>query len=199
MGKNKKEFIEPNREVNQQEKEEVNKTRNDNHSKNEKNPEKKFTNKFNFDFYRLEEKFNNKFDILFSNKKYINNVYNPRKESKDSTNDSFSWEDYHEESNYTNKNTSKNSLNLQNKTDKKQGQFKSTAADFKIKYKTELCKYYEINGFCKYGDKCAYAHGKENLRSKITNSSAYRTRKCEMVIVPMEVDVNLLINYQLIL
>ena len=178
MGKNKKEFIEQNRKENQQEKEEVNKARNDNHSKNEKNLEKKFTNKFNFNFYRLEEKFNNKFDILFSNKKYINNVYNPRKESKDSTNDSFSCEDYHEESNYTNKNTSKNSLNLQNKTDKKQGQFKSTAADFKIKYKTELCKYYEINGFCKYGDKCAYAHGKENLRSKVTNSSAYRTRKC---------------------
>ena len=99
MGKNKKEFIEQNREENQQEKEEVNKARNDNHSKNEKNPEKKFTNKFNFDFYRLEEKFNNKFDILFSNKNYINNVYNPRKESKDSTNDSFSCEDYHEESN----------------------------------------------------------------------------------------------------
>ena len=54
----------------------------------------------------------------------------------------------------------------------------STAADFKIKYKTELCKYYEINGYCKFGDRCAYAHGKENLRSKVTNSSAYRTKKC---------------------
>ena len=61
---------------------------------------------------------------------------------------------------------------------KRQGPFKSTAADFKIKYKTELCKYYEINGFCKYGDSCAYAHGKENLRSKITNTTAYRTKKC---------------------
>ena len=61
---------------------------------------------------------------------------------------------------------------------KKASQFKSTAEDFKIKYKTELCKYYEINGFCKYGDNCAYAHGKENLRSKITNTTAYRTKKC---------------------
>ena len=61
---------------------------------------------------------------------------------------------------------------------KRQGPFKSTAEDFKIKYKTELCKYYEINGFCKYGDNCAYAHGKENLRSKITNTTAYRTKKC---------------------
>ena len=56
--------------------------------------------------------------------------------------------------------------------------FKGEAKDFKIKYKTELCKYYEIDGKCKYGDKCAYAHGKENLRSKVTNTTAYRTKKC---------------------
>ena len=56
--------------------------------------------------------------------------------------------------------------------------FKGEAKDFKIKYKTELCKYFEINGYCKYGDKCAYAHGKENLRSKVTNTTAYRTKKC---------------------
>ena len=68
--------------------------------------------------------------------------------------------------------------NKKNNHKKRQGPFKSTAADFKIKYKTELCKYYEINGFCKYGDSCAYAHGKENLRSKITNTTAYRTKKC---------------------
>ena len=30
--------------------------------------------------------------------------------------------------------------------------FKSKADDLKIKYKTELCKYYEINGTCKFGD-----------------------------------------------
>ena len=56
--------------------------------------------------------------------------------------------------------------------------FKGEAKDFKIKYKTELCKYFEINGYCKYGDKCAYAHGKENLRSKVTNTTAYRSKKC---------------------
>ena len=56
--------------------------------------------------------------------------------------------------------------------------FKGEAKDFKIKYKTELCKYYEINGYCKYGDKCAYAHGKENLRSKVTNTTDYKTKKC---------------------
>ena len=68
------------------------------------------------------------------------------------------------------------------KNKKKKGKakspFKGEAKDFKIKYKTELCKYYECNGYCKYGDKCAYAHGKENLRSKVTNTTAYRTKKC---------------------
>ena len=65
------------------------------------------------------------------------------------------------------------------KVNKNKIPFKGEAKDFKIKYKTELCKYYEINGYCKYGDKCAYAHGKENLRSKVTNTTAYRTKKCE--------------------
>ena len=31
-------------------------------------------------------------------------------------------------------------------------QYKTKADDFKTKYKTELCKYYEINGTCKFGD-----------------------------------------------
>ena len=56
--------------------------------------------------------------------------------------------------------------------------FKGEAKDFKIKYKTELCKNYEANGFCPFGDKCAYAHGIENLRSKVTNTTAYRSKKC---------------------
>ena len=107
----------------------------------------------------------------------------PSKEPLDNTKDSFLNEDYYENCNYLNHNNNwsikQNKFDNQQKTkDKNQGQFKSTAADFKIKYKTELCKYYEINGNCKYGDRCAYAHGKENLRSKVTNSSAYRTKKC---------------------
>ena len=69
-------------------------------------------------------------------------------------------------------------INRQKRRKNNDQAFKSTAEDFKKKYKTELCKYYEINGFCKYGDNCAYAHGKENLRSKITNTTAYRTKNC---------------------
>ena len=60
----------------------------------------------------------------------------------------------------------------------KKEQYKANALDFKKKFRTELCKYYEIYGYCQYGNKCAYAHGKENLRLKVTNTSAYRTKKC---------------------
>ena len=72
----------------------------------------------------------------------------------------------------------KKTINQNNNKNKNKIPFKGEAKDFKIKYKTELCKYYEIDGHCKYGDKCAYAHGKENLRSKVTNTTAYRTKKC---------------------
>ena len=138
------------------------------------------------EFSKTNEKSNNKFDIQYSEINYKQIDFSSRKESKDSTNDSISYEDYFENdcnhininNNYTN-NKSINKFSQQTKQKgKKQGPFKSTASDFKIKYKTELCKYYEINGYCKYGDKCAYAHGKENLRSKVTNSTAYRTKKC---------------------
>ena len=139
-------------------------------------------------FIKSEEKSNNKFDMSFPDMNYNQIDLNSRKESKDSTNDSISYEDYYENDyNQINNNNNNqiNNINIKNKfsqqnkyKSKKQGPFKSTASDFKIKYKTELCKYFEINGYCKYGDKCAYAHGKENLRSKVTNSTSYRTRKC---------------------
>ena len=74
----------------------------------------------------------------------------------------------------------KKKINQNNNKNKNKVPFKGEAKDFKIKYKTELCKYYEIDGHCKYGDKCAYAHGKENLRSKVTNTTAYRTKKCTL-------------------
>ena len=107
-----------------------------------------------------EEQSKNKFDTNY----LPQNIYIPkyklisdsRKYSKDSSNLSTSNEDFSEHDSH----------------------FKGKASDFKIKYKTELCKFYELTGKCKFGDNCAYAHGKENLRSKVTNTTAYRTKKC---------------------
>jgi hypothetical protein len=47
-----------------------------------------------------------------------------------------------------------------------------------MKYRTELCKFYEINGQCKFGDGCMFAHGKENLREKTAVKSGYKKRAC---------------------
>ena len=129
------------------------------------------------------EKFINKFDFQYSEMNDYYNDFESKEDSKDSTNELNLSKEYLEtDSNYNfpenKKNNKNNKFNQPKKAKKKQGPFKSTAADFKVKYKTELCKYYEINGFCKYGDCCAYAHGKENLRSKVTNTTAYRTKKC---------------------
>ena len=120
-----------------------------------------------------EELLKNKFDSNFiSINNFINkyNIYHDsRKYSKDSSNLSTSNEDISEHDLFPS--SQKHQINTSTN-------FKGKASDFKIKYKTELCKFYEMTGKCKYGDNCAYAHGIENLRSKVTNTTAYRTKKC---------------------
>ncbi|XP_060618143.1 mRNA decay activator protein ZFP36L1 [Anolis sagrei] len=45
------------------------------------------------------------------------------------------------------------------------------------RYKTELCRPFEENGACKYGDKCQFAHGIHELRS-LTRHPKYKTELC---------------------
>jgi hypothetical protein len=45
------------------------------------------------------------------------------------------------------------------------------------RYKTELCRPYEENGTCKYGDKCQFAHGFNELRSLVRHPK-YKTELC---------------------
>ena len=45
------------------------------------------------------------------------------------------------------------------------------------KYKTELCRSFQYNGYCEYGDSCLYAHGSVDLRS-YPKHPMYRTKKC---------------------
>jgi hypothetical protein len=51
-------------------------------------------------------------------------------------------------------------------------------ADFRMKYKTEVCKYWAAYGVCEFGDQCAFAHGKQDLREKVHTSNNYKTKKC---------------------
>lgn len=45
------------------------------------------------------------------------------------------------------------------------------------RYKTELCRPFEENGTCKYGDKCQFAHGYHELRT-LARHPKYKTELC---------------------
>ena len=45
-------------------------------------------------------------------------------------------------------------------------------------YKTELCKKFQSRGFCPYGNKCRFAHGKEELIAKVQGAN-YKKEKCK--------------------
>ncbi|CAI4342936.1 AQG_2a_G0010380.mRNA.1.CDS.1 [Saccharomyces cerevisiae] len=47
----------------------------------------------------------------------------------------------------------------------------------KTLYKTELCESFTIKGYCKYGNKCQFAHGLNELKFK-KKSNNYRTKPC---------------------
>ena len=46
------------------------------------------------------------------------------------------------------------------------------------KYKTELCKTFIEKSYCVYGNKCRFAHGKEELFEKSINHPKYKQKKC---------------------
>ena len=50
--------------------------------------------------------------------------------------------------------------------------------DFHTKWKTEICHYWEMYGFCKYGDSCAFAHGESELNQR-KMSNNYKTKPCK--------------------
>jgi len=45
------------------------------------------------------------------------------------------------------------------------------------RYKTELCRTYDENGSCRYGDKCQFAHGAGELR-RVARHPKYKTDLC---------------------
>ena len=52
-----------------------------------------------------------------------------------------------------------------------------TVSEPTSRYKTELCRPFEENGTCKYGDKCQFAHGYWELRN-LTRHPKYKTELC---------------------
>ena len=49
---------------------------------------------------------------------------------------------------------------------------------YKMKYKTELCRNWEIYRQCKFGESCAFAHGESELNRKQHVPTNYKTRPC---------------------
>ena len=49
----------------------------------------------------------------------------------------------------------------------------------RMKLKTELCKNFELRGWCKFGDTCSFAHGKHELQEKKHLHEKYKTRPCK--------------------
>jgi hypothetical protein len=50
-----------------------------------------------------------------------------------------------------------------------------------LPYKTELCNKYSETGFCRYGHKCRFAHGVQELRidERTAGDSRYKTQLCK--------------------
>lgn len=50
--------------------------------------------------------------------------------------------------------------------------------DFKTKWKTEKCHYWEMYKTCKFGENCAFAHGNNELKLRNMNNN-YKTKPCK--------------------
>ena len=46
-------------------------------------------------------------------------------------------------------------------------------------FKTELCKNFELQGSCRWGDTCCYAHGPQELRNKTHLNANYKSKICK--------------------
>lgn len=47
------------------------------------------------------------------------------------------------------------------------------------KFRTEMCKNFELHGKCKYGHECSFAHGKHQMMLKKDVSALYKTKDCK--------------------
>ena len=50
--------------------------------------------------------------------------------------------------------------------------------NYRTKWKTEICHYWEMYGQCKYGENCAFAHGESELKERKLTFN-YKTKLCK--------------------
>ena len=56
-----------------------------------------------------------------------------------------------------------NQSNLTTNGDSSQVASTQNTTSFRMKFKTEICKFWQLHGFCEYGEACSFAHGSEEL------------------------------------
>ena len=71
-----------------------------------------------------------------------------------------------------------NSNNLENVNYYNEKRNRDELNNYRMKWKTEMCKYWEMYGKCKYGNNCAFAHGESEL-NKRKLSFNYKTKPCK--------------------
>ena len=102
------------------------------------------------------------------------NKKNPQKNSE--INDDISEDDY---SGLAFKSNNKKEKKEQIIKKKKNYRFSEDYSNnYKTKWKTEMCHYWEMYGTCKFGDSCAFAHGAEELNQR-KMSLNYKTKPCK--------------------
>ena len=69
-------------------------------------------------------------------------------------------------------------IEIDKKSEKKKKKKSGDTKDFRTKWKTEICHYWEMNNYCKYGDNCAFAHGENELKNR-KMSFNYKTKLCK--------------------
>ncbi|PAA68905.1 hypothetical protein BOX15_Mlig028414g1 [Macrostomum lignano] len=58
------------------------------------------------------------------------------------------------------------------------GSASSAAVSAGLKFKTELCRNFELSGSCPFANRCQFAHGPEELRGRPDRHWLYKTEPC---------------------
>uniref|UniRef100_A0A4W5Q2Y9 mRNA decay activator protein ZFP36 n=1 Tax=Hucho hucho TaxID=62062 RepID=A0A4W5Q2Y9_9TELE len=127
------------------------------------------SNSFSFTpgFFRRNSTSN--MDAMINSNKYSVNSYSNLKENTSSSTAIMNKENKFRDRAYSE--NSDRSQQLQILQQKPGSQINST------RYKTELCRPFEENGACKYGEKCQFAHGYHELRN-LSRHPKYKTEPC---------------------
>jgi len=102
-----------------------------------------------------------------------------KKKSKKNINQEISktnFEDEYINISYKNNSKIQNSYFQNNITNNKK--IENEYNNFKIKFKTEICHFWEMNGYCKYENNCAFAHGELELKNRKLSFN-YKTKPCK--------------------